>query len=157
RDLEVLRLVNEALEAFRRIEGENSVFAAVAHLQNAVLAESTRNYAAAVQLCDKSLEVALSHLGTDHGFIALIYFQKGLALEQLGQLAAAEKAYRACLQTGLKTVGGAHPKVLVVLDRLAYLLGRQNHVPDAKQLLAANLQVRRDQLEKDDLGLAEIL
>src|SRR5262249_15583933 len=95
--------------------------------------------------------------GTDHGFIALIYFQKGLALEQLGQLAAAEKAYRACLQTGLKTVGGAHPKVLVVLDRLAYLLGRQNHVPDAKQLLAANLQVRRDQLEKDDLGLAEIL
>jgi tetratricopeptide (TPR) repeat protein len=102
-----------------------------------------RRFAEAVKAFQDCDRVIAERKAPDHYYRAIPHFLLAVTLEDDGDLAAAESAYRKCLERMRDSVGLRHDLVPIIVMRFASLLNRQGRADEAQCWFEAVLDATR--------------
>jgi tetratricopeptide (TPR) repeat protein/tRNA A-37 threonylcarbamoyl transferase component Bud32 len=145
RVFEALPYATAGMTTFKKHYGEGSLSAAVALLQEGLLARGLSSNVQTAQACfSKALALTQERLGENSIYVALIYGLMAETSMQAKQFAKAEEQYAKTLAVARATVGIDHPMVQRVVEPLAELLASQGRHDQAIALFEEYLQTLRD-------------
>ena len=121
----------------------------------AVVCESLGDYAAALPLHQKSMEIHRAALGEKHPEYAGDLSDLAVVYEELGKYGPAEKLHRQALELRKQTLGEKHPQYAVSLINLALLYFRMGDYPSAEPLCREALEIRRQLVDDTSAVLSE--
>jgi serine/threonine protein kinase/Flp pilus assembly protein TadD len=141
----------EAAAIYSRL-GDSSGLAAVDN-QMGVLEYGLGHLSEAERRFRASLDLRRRALGR-HALVAEALGNLGAVLDEEGQLAEAEAAYREALAIAIDLLGEEHDEVTGMVNNLALLLARQGRPAEAESLFRRNVRVDQGKLGRDHPAVA---
>ena len=115
------------------------------------------DYAAAVPIARRALEMRESALGSDHTEVAGSLGNLGMLLLNLGDYASSQPVLERSLAIKEEALGPSDPAVALSLNNLAYLHRLNGNYPKARELYDRSLSVRKEVLGPKSAGVATVL
>jgi tetratricopeptide (TPR) repeat protein len=99
--------------------------------------------AEAEDLYCRALDIRRKLLGDEHPYVAATLDNLAVALDNQGNLSAAEERLRESVELGTKRLGREHPEVLASLLHLGRVLSEENKLAEAESVLLETVAITR--------------
>jgi serine/threonine-protein kinase len=143
RSREIERLHHEALEIYRRVDGDGSIGVAESLQYLATVLKDRGDLPRAADFGRQSLAIQRSVRGARHPEVALNLSALGLILTDAGALAEAEAAFDEALAIQRESLADDHPDLITTLNNLSIVRSRRGDHAGAAELARKVLAVWR--------------
>jgi eukaryotic-like serine/threonine-protein kinase len=147
--LEALPIIMAVESELGQVEEYSRLTAGITALAQGLIDRNTLGLQESEVQLRKALEEVNAALGPENVFAALIEYELGSTLEELGKSQEAELYFRDALKVAREKFQMQHPRIALLVARYASFLATQNRAPEGKALWEEFLRAQRGRFGDD--------